>query len=63
MPEIFKFVPTEEAFVGIKAEASVTAVLLFWSGFSRMRGGVAVIAVVYTGDYGRESLGGLNGSK
>jgi len=38
-------------------------VLLFWSGFSRMRGGVAVIAIAYTEDYGRESLGGLNGSK
>jgi len=39
------------------------SVLLFGSGFSRMRGGVAVIAVVYTEDYGRESLGGLNGLK
>jgi len=26
-----------------------------------MRGGVTVIAVVYTKDYGHESLGGLNG--
>jgi len=28
-----------------------------------MRGGVAVIAIAYTEDYGRESLAGLNGLK
>jgi len=41
----------------------IGSVLLIGSGFSRMRGGVAVIPVVYTEDYGRESLGGLNGLK